>query len=216
MLIHLVRVFILSIFGVGCLSGFGVGCLSGPAQADNFFGTKFTYPELYLGTAWYPEQWPEARWEADLSLMQKAGIRFIRLAEFSWSTLEPQEGQFNFGWLDRAIEQAAHHNIDIILGTPTAAPPAWLTQKYSETLRVKDDGRRDGHGNRQQYNWANETYRRFAHQIVEKMAERYGRNPHVIGWQIDNEYQNISYDTHTKDLFQQWLKARYRTLVDRI
>jgi beta-galactosidase len=146
--------------------------------------------------------------------MQNAGIRFVRLGEFSWSTLEPEEGQFTFGWLDRAIEQAAHHGIGTVLGTPTAAPPAWLTQKYPETLRVKDDGRRDEHGNRQQFNWANETYRHLARQIVEKLAERYGRNPHVIGWQIDNEYQNISYDSDTRAQFQRWLEARYRTLTD--
>lgn len=152
-------------------------------------------PSLYLGTAWYPEQWPELRWEADLTLMQNAGIRFVRLGEFSWSALEPEEGRFTFGWLDRAIQQAAHHDIDIVLSTPTAAPPAWLTQRYPDTLRVKEDGRRDEHGNRQQFNWANETYRRLAPRVVEKMAERYGRNPHVIGWQIDNEYQNISYDS---------------------
>lgn len=176
--------------------------------------SRFPPRTLYLGTAWYPEQWPESRWEADLTLMQNAGIRFVRLGEFSWSTLEPEEGHFAFSWLDDAIEQAAHHGIDIVLGTPTAAPPAWLTQKYPETLRVKDDGRRDEHGNRQQFNWANETYRHLAREIVEKMAERYGHNPHVIGWQIDNEYQNISYDSDTRAQFQQWLEARYRTLTD--
>jgi beta-galactosidase len=185
-----------------------------PALGQTQDERRLPRPSLYLGTAWYPEQWPESRWEADLTLMQNAGIRFVRLGEFAWSTLEPEEGQFTFGWLDRAIEQAAHHGIDTVLGTPTAAPPAWLTQKYPETLRVKDDGRRDEHGNRQQFNWANETYRHLARQIVEKLAERYGRNPHVIGWQIDNEYQNISYDSDTRAQFQRWLEARYRTLTD--
>jgi len=188
--------------------------LAVPAWGQTQGERRLQRPSLYLGTAWYPEQWPESRWEADLTLMQNAGIRFVRLGEFSWSTLEPEEGQFAFGWLDRAIEQAAHHGIDTVLGTPTAAPPAWLTQKYPETLRVRDDGRRDEHGNRQQFNWANETYRRLARQIVEKLAERYGRNPHVIGWQIDNEFQNISYDSDTRAQFQRWLEARYRTLTD--
>ena len=196
------------------LFGVTVVSLVVPALAQTPGESRLPQQRLYLGTAWYPEQWPESRWEADLTLMQNAGIRFVRLAEFSWSTLEPEQGEFHFGWLDRAIEHAAHHGIDTVLGTPTATPPAWVTQKYPETLRVRDDGRRDEHGNRQQFNWANETYRRLARQIVEKMAERYGSNPHVIGWQIDNEYQNISYDSDTATQFQRWLEARYRSLAD--
>jgi beta-galactosidase len=90
--------------------------------------SRLPQQSLYLGAAWYPEQWPESRWDADLVLMQNAGIRLVRLAEFSWSTLEPEQGEFSFGWLDRAIEHAAHHGIHTVLGTPTAAPPAWVTQ----------------------------------------------------------------------------------------
>ena len=191
-----------------------VTSLAAPVWAQSPSESRLPQAGLYLGTAWYPEQWPQSRWDADLTLMQKAGVRFVRLGEFSWNTLEPEEGHFTFDWLDRAIEQAALHGIDTVLGTPTAAPPAWLTQKYPETLRVRDDGRRDEHGNRQQFNWANDTYRRLTRQIVEKMAKGYGQNPHVIGWQIDNEYENISYDTDTSALFQRWLAARYRTLSE--
>jgi beta-galactosidase len=196
------------------LSLLTVASVPEPGLTQIAAGSSLPQRILYLGTAWYPEQWSESRWEADLALMQDAGIRFVRLGEFSWSTLEPEEGQFSFGWLDHAIEAAAHHGIDTVLGTPTAAPPAWLTQKYPETLRVKANGDRDEHGNRQQFNWADKTYRRLARQIVEKMAERYGRNPHVIGWQIDNEYEHISYDSDTRAQFQRWLEARYRTLAD--
>jgi beta-galactosidase len=182
-----------------------------PAQ-QNTMASNFARSSLYLGTAWYPEQWPQSRWELDLALMQEAGIRFVRVGEFSWSTLEPKEGHFNFTWLDRAIELAAKHGIDTVLATPSAAPPAWLTQKYPETLRVNDEGRREDHGNRQQYNWANETYRRLTRQIVRTLAERYGHNPNVIGWQIDNEYGAVSYDPDTKASFQRWLETRYRTI----
>jgi beta-galactosidase len=185
-----------------------------PASGQIPATSKFLQPALYLGTAWYPEQWPESRWNADLTLMQKAGIRFVRIGEFSWSRLEPEEGQLRFGWLDRAIEEAAHYGINTVLATPTAAPPVWLTQKYPETLRVDVDGSRDAHGNPGHFNWANETYRRLTRRIVEEMAEHYGRNPHVIGWQIDNEYRAISYDSDTKTLFQQWLRVHYRTLAD--
>ena len=169
-------------------------------------------PAILLGTAWYPEQWPESRWEADLTLMEHAGIHMVRVGEFAWSRMEPEEGHYDLDWLDRAIMAAAKHNIYTVVGTPTAAPPAWLTQRYPETLRVATDGRRAEHGNREQYNWANPKYREFARKIAEQMAKRFGHNPYVLGWQIDNEYEEVSYDAATRAQFQQWLKARYGTL----
>ena len=169
-------------------------------------------PPLYLGTAWYPEQWPESRWDADLALMEQAHIRFVRITEFAWSSMEPTEGNYQFDWIDHAIVAAAKHHIYVVLGTPSAAPPAWLTQKYPETLRIKADGRQDEHGNRQQFNFANPKYRELARGIAEKMAQRYGHNPNVIGWQIDNEYAEESYGPDVQKQFQDWLKARYVTL----
>ena len=169
-------------------------------------------PAILLGAAWYPEQWPESRWEADLALMHEGGVRMVRVGEFAWSRMEPSEGQYDFDWLDRAITAAGKHGIYTVLGTPTAAPPAWLTQKYPETLRMEEDGRRAEHGNRQQFNFANPKYRELAGKIAEQMAKRFGHNRYVLGWQIDNEYAEESYDPETKAQFQQWLKARYGTL----
>lgn len=169
-------------------------------------------PPVLLGTAWYPEQWPESRWDADLTLMQQSGVHMVRVGEFAWSRMEPEEGRYDLDWLDRAITAAAKHNIFSVIGTPTAAPPAWLTQKYPETLRMNEDGRRDQHGNREQYNFANPKYRELARKIAEQLARRFGHNPHVLGWQIDNEYEMASYDPETKAQFQQWLKAHYGTL----
>jgi beta-galactosidase len=169
-------------------------------------------PAVMLGTAWYPEQWPESRWEDDLTLMQQAGIRMARVGEFAWSRMEPSEGYYDLDWLDHAITAASKHGIYTVVGTPTAAPPAWLTQKYPETLRVDEEGHRAEHGNRQQFNFANPKYREFARKIAEQMAKRFGHNPWVLGWQIDNEYSDISFDPDTKAQFQQWLKARYGTL----
>jgi Beta-galactosidase len=129
--------------------------------------------------------------------------------------LEPhgtEEGKYDFDWLDHAIAAAAKHGIYTVIGTPTAAPPAWLTQKYPETLRMNADGRWDQHGNREQYNFANPKYRELARNIAEQLAKRFGHNPAVLGWQIDNEYEMASYDPATKAQFQQWLKARYGTL----
>lgn len=169
-------------------------------------------PPLLLGTAWYPEQWPESRWEADLALMEQAGIHFVRVGEFAWSRMEPEEGHYELDWLDHAVAAAARHHIATVIGTPTAAPPAWLTKKYPETLRTLEDGRKAEHGNRQQFNWANAKYRELARKIAEQLAKRFGHNPNVVGWQIDNEYAEVSFDPETQTQFQQWLKAHYGTL----
>ncbi|MBW8869173.1 MAG: beta-galactosidase, partial [Acidobacteriales bacterium] len=99
-----------------------------------------------------------------------------------------------------------------VVGTPTAAPPAWLTQKYPETLFIDEDGKRAEHGNREQFNFTNAKYREFCRKIAEQMAKRFGHNPYVLGWQIDNEYASVSFDPETRKQFQQWLKARYGTL----
>jgi len=184
-----------------------VGCVALNAQAP-----APQPPALLLGTAWYPEQWPESRWDADLALMQKAGMHMVRVGEFAWSRMEPAEGQYDLDWLERAITAAAKHGIVTVIGTPSAAPPVWLTQRYPETLRTMDDGRKDQHGNRQQFNFANPKYREQARAMAQQLAKRFGHNPNVVGWQIDNEYANVSFDAETRQQFQQWLKATYGTL----
>ncbi len=198
---------LLRLGSIALLLGFGLS-----ARSEGQAPSLAPPPPLLLGTAWYPEQWPESRWDADLALMQQAGIHMVRVGEFAWSRMEPEEGKYDLDWLDRAITAAARHNIYTVVGTPTAAPPAWLTQKYPETLRLKDDGRRDQHGNREQFNWANPKYRELARAIAEQLGNRFGHNPYVLGWQIDNEYSEVSYDPETRAQFQQWLKARYSTL----
>lgn len=180
--------------------------------APSTSAAEATPPALYLGTAWYPEQWPESRWDADLALMQAAHIRFVRVGEFAWSRFEPSEGHYDLDWLDRAIRAAQRHHIAVVLGTPSAAPPAWLTTGYPETLRIKPDGQRDRHGNRQQFDWSNPKYRELARAMAEQLAKRFGHDPNVIGWQIDNEYANESYGPATQAQFQAWLHDRYTTL----
>ena len=169
---------------------------------------------ILLGTAWYPEQWPEGRWEEDLRLMEAANIKVVRITEFAWSRMEPSEGHYDFEWLDRAIALAAKHHIVTVLGTPTATPPAWLTLKHPEILRVEPDGQRVVHGNRAHGSAASAIYREYCRKIAEQMATRYGKNPNVVGWQIDNEYGYalMSYDDETRAQFRQWLKAKYGTL----
>ena len=108
----------------------------GLALCSPMWSQNSAAPPILLGTAWYPEQWPETQWESDLSLMEKAGVRMVRVGEFAWSRMEPSEGHCDLDWLERAVAAAGKHGIYTVVGTPTAAPPAWLTQKYPETLRI--------------------------------------------------------------------------------
>src|SRR5581483_1101790 len=169
---------------------------------------------ILLGTAWYPEQWPEAQWEDDLRLMEAANIKVVRIAEFAWSRMEPSQGHYDFAWLERAVTAAGRHHIAVVLGTPTAAPPAWLTRAHPDTLRVDEHGRRVAHGNRAHGSVSSPLYRQYCRIIAEQMARRFGNNPDVIGWQIDNEYGYalMSYDDQTRQSFQQWLARKYRSL----
>jgi len=167
-----------------------------------------------MGTDWYPEQWPDARWETDLRMMEAAHLNIVRIAEFAWSRMEPSEGHFDFDWLDRAIRLAEKHHIAVVLGTPSAAPPAWLTQKYPETLRMELEGQRVTHGNRAHGSVTSVKYREFCRRISEEMAKRFGRDPNVVGWQIDNEYgySLMSFDEEARHQFQEWLKVKYKTI----
>lgn len=165
-----------------------------------------------LGSAWYPEQWPESRWEADLELMQAAHMDVVRVGEFAWSSLEPREGDYQLDWMARAIALAAKHHIRVVIGTPTDAPPAWLTTHYPETLGMDADGHWREHGGRRQFNYADPKYRELCREIVIRLGERFGHDPDVIGWQIDNEYTDESFDPFTRRQFQGFLRKRYGTL----
>lgn len=146
---------------------------------------------LHLGAAYYPEHWPESCWLEDMRLMRQAGLTVARLAEFAWSTLEPAQGQFDFGWLERAISRLADAGLASVLGTPTAAPPAWLVQQYPDLMAVDEHGRRVQFGNRCHYCVNSPEFHTATRRIVEAMAGQFGHNPNVIGWQIDNEYNRV-------------------------
>jgi beta-galactosidase len=166
---------------------------------------------ILMGTDWYPEQWPESRWDTEVQMMETAHLRVVRLTEFAWSSMEPAEGRFEFAWLDRAIRLLEKHHIVVVLGTPSAGPPAWLTRKYPETLRVEQDGQRVTHGNRAHASVTSAKYLELCRRITSEMAKRYGRDPNVVGWQIDNEYGYalMSYDEGTRKQFQEWLRDKY-------
>jgi beta-galactosidase len=167
---------------------------------------------LHLGAAWYPEHWPEERWPEDVKLMRDAGLTVVRVAEFAWADLEPKEGAFDLGWLERAVALAASHGLAVVIGTPTAAPPAWLTQKYPDTLAINEDGRQAVHGTRCHYDVTSERYLHFCGRVAEKLAVCFGHDSRVIGWQIDNEYNTASYSASAQQQFQDWLRQQYGAL----
>ena len=171
-----------------------------------------TPSRLWIGAAYYPEHWPEARWDEDIHLMQEAGLNVVRMAEFAWSSLEPSAGQFEFAWLDRAIEALAAAGISTVMGTPTAAPPAWLVSQYPDMLAMDERGRRVQFGNRCHYCVTSPEFHQATRRIVAAMAEHFGPNPHVIGWQLDNEYGRTCTCDRCRSRFQAFLAARFGSL----
>jgi len=136
--------------------------------------------------------------------MQDAHMNVVRTGEFPWSTLEPSEGHYELDWMARAISLAAKHHIAVVIGTPTDAPPAWLTTKYPDTLGMNADGHLREHGGRRQFNYASPHYRQLSVLIVRQLARPFGHNTNIIGWQIWNEYTDESVDPTTQALFQKF------------
>jgi len=168
---------------------------------------------MYLGADYYPEHWEKERWSIDASLMEKAGINVVRLAEFAWSRLEPDDGVYDFSWLDEVMNILDKDRIEVVLCTPTAAPPAWLIEKHPDILPIDRSGRRMSFGARRHYCITNKNYYYYSERVIRKMAEHYKDNPQVIGWQVDNEFGGPKcYCENCRKEFQLWLKKRYKTL----
>jgi beta-galactosidase len=167
---------------------------------------------FHFGVDYYPEHWPEDRWPEDARLMAEAGFNVVRLAEFAWAKMEPQQGQYDFDWLDRAIAILASHDIRVVLGTPTASPPPWLMAQSPDLFRVREDGRRVTFGNRREYCPNHPVYHEHTRRIVTQMAEHYADHPAVIGWQIDNELGGRCYCPICARAFQEWLRDRHGSL----
>ena len=171
--------------------------------------------EAYLsryGADYYPEHWPEDRWSEDAQLMKDAGFNVVWLAEFAWSQMEPQEGSYDFEWLDRAIAVLAERGIDVVLGTPTASPPPWLMAKGEDLFMVNVDGARMTCGSRREYCPNNLLYHQHTERIVNEMAAHYKDNQAVIGWQIDNEFGARCYCDICRAASQRWLQKGYSSL----
>jgi len=165
-----------------------------------------------IGVCHFPEQEPREQIEHDAALMAQAGIETVRMGEFAWNIVEPEEGRFDFSLFDEAIAALGAHGIDTIFCTPTATPPRWLTARHPEILRVDQDGRPMRHGSRQHADLTHPLFRDYSRRITRALAEQYRDNPHVIGWQTDNELNTHFSETHSpaaQDAFRAWLRARY-------
>ena len=176
---------------------------------------SYTYDSFLYGVVYYPEQWPEYRWDSDLASIAETGMNVVRMGEGAWSVWEPEEGRYEFSLFDRALELCQKHGLKAIMGTPTYTPPAWLTEGYPEVLRVSFDGKPLAHGSRRHYNYTSPIYQRKCQSITEALAEHYKDHPAVIGWQIDNEFNchvDASFAESDHAAFRTWCKERYSTL----
>jgi len=171
---------------------------------------------MKIGVAYYPEHWPEDRWPLDARMMKEAGIDVVRVGEFAWSRLEPRRGQYDTVWLERAIRVLADEGLEVILGTPTAAPPPWLFSRHPHMAPMDRDGRRWFSGSRRAACLNNRAYRRYVRRIVREVARAFGPNKDIVAWQIDNEIgchgSARCYCDDCEQAFREWLKMRYGTI----
>lgn len=191
----------------------GMSRLEKAGRAERARALLATEELLPFGAYYYPEHWPQEQWARDIRKMADLGFHFIHMGEFAWANLEPEEGRFTFDWLDTCVAEAGRNGLRVVLCTPTPCPPAWLTEKHPEILNVNDAGMRSAHGgNRLHANQAHPAFKFYIRRMVEALGERYGRNPAVWGWQLDNE-PHVStlydYSDFAQGHFREWLQRRY-------
>jgi beta-galactosidase len=171
---------------------------------------------LTIGTYYYPEAWPENEWARDMTNIRKLGMEYVHMGEFAWIFMEPEEGKFDFGWLEKNVELASKNGLKVVLCTPSATPPIWLTKTHPEVLMIDAQGRRMIHGSREQADWSSDVYRSYVAKIDTELAKKFGHDSRVWGWQIDNELSHygrrFSYSPAATTRFREWLKERYGTI----
>ena len=176
---------------------------------------KFAFDRYTVGTCYYPEHWDESLWASDLTRMLEAGITVIRIGEFAWSVIEPREGVFSFDFFDRFLALCEEKGMKVIFGTPSATPPAWLTETHPEVLNRTKEGVTLRHGGRRHYNYNSAVYRSYVSRIVREEAAHFGPHPAIIGWQIDNELNcetNEFYSEADDEAFRVFVQKKYGTL----
>ncbi|NUP79937.1 MAG: beta-galactosidase [Nonomuraea sp.] len=167
---------------------------------------------LCYGGDYNPEQWPEEVWTEDVALMRRAGVNLVSVGVFSWSRLEPAEGRYEFGWLDRVLDLLWEGGVRVNLATPTASPPPWFSLAYPDALAVTRDGARLTHGSRDTYCVSAPAYREASQRIARALGERYRDHPALAMWHVHNEYGTTCYCGHAAEAFRTWLQARYGSL----
>ncbi|MGE4565878.1 MAG: beta-galactosidase, partial [Victivallaceae bacterium] len=174
--------------------------------------------QFYYGAAYYPEHWDRSMWENDARQMADAGFNAVRLGEFAWQLMEPEEGRYDFSLFDDAIEIIAAHGLKVIMCTPTAAPPRRLTATWPDMLRVDADGRPMLHGSRQHACHSSPRFRDYSRRITQAMADHFRDCHDVVGWQTDNEIHCHFSECHCpscQSAFRHFLKAKYGS-IDRL
>lgn len=170
---------------------------------------------IIMGTDYYPEHWNRSMWEEDLERMLETGIEVIRIAEFAWNKFEPREGEYTWDFFDEFLDLCEKKGMRVIFCTPTATPPAWMTDRYPEVLNARQDGVLYRHGARRHYNYNSLIYQRFTRELTERLGEHYAKHPAIIGWQLDNEINcemNEFYSDSDTIAFREFLKKKYGTI----
>ena len=166
---------------------------------------------MYFGVAYYPEHWPEERWPLDAQMMQAAGLNGVRMGEFAWSKLEPTPGQYDFDWLDRAVDLLGRHGIQTMMCTPSRTPPPWVFRKYPGIQNVRADRMPANYGYRYTICHNNPEFIRAAEEIDRRVIEHYAGHQHVVAWHIDNEIGsgNTCYCPICHAKFKDYLREKY-------
>lgn len=170
------------------------------------------------GGDYNPDQWIKTKevWDEDMRLMKLAHVNSATISIFSWSMLEPEEGVYNFEWLDEIMDKLHANGIDVILATPSGARPAWMAQKYPEVLRVNEDGIRNEFGVRHNHCLTSPVYRQKVREINRMLAERYKNHPALKMWHISNEYSGECHCEMCQQAFREWVKKRYHNSIDEL
>lgn len=157
------------------------------------------FPTILYGAAYYHEYEPYERLDQDIKLMKAAGVNVVRMGESTWSLWEPEDGHFEYAWMDRVVDAMGKAGIKVIMGTPTYSIPTWMYKEHPEILARPLGGAKVFYGMRQNMDFDNPTFRFYAKRLITNLVEHYKNNPYVIGWQIDNE--TSSYDASNPDVF---------------